>query len=130
MSFSLMKLAEPKSLIFNTSLLSFTWKRSKNNHEAKKNSPGRQTHQDIVWFDISMKDSRPLHQFERQQQLLSVRPHRLDVKTYIFTVLLQNFTEVHAVRKEYKFSEDVSTFYHSSLHTHLMDSNTKHKWFL
>ena len=43
-----------------------------------------------------MEYATPLHELESQEQLLSIRPHRLDVETNILTILLQHLSKVHA----------------------------------
>ena len=55
------------------------------------------THQDVVGFNVGMQYATPLHQLEGQEQLLCVRPHRLDVETNILTVLLEYLSKIHAV---------------------------------
>ena len=56
------------------------------------------THQDVVWFDVSMEYATPLHELESQKKLLCVRTNGFDVETYVLTVLLEHFSEIHTVR--------------------------------
>ena len=55
-------------------------------------------HQDIVWFDVSMKNATSLHQLERKKKLLAVGPHGLDMKADVLAVTLENLPQVHAVK--------------------------------
>ena len=54
------------------------------------------TDQDVVWFDVAVQYRGLLEEFERQQQLLRVRTHRLDVQAHVLAVLLENLAQVHA----------------------------------
>jgi len=50
------------------------------------------SHQNVVGFNVSMKNTATLHQLQSQEQLLCVRADGLDVKTDVFTVLLEDFS--------------------------------------
>lgn len=65
-------------------------------------------HQDVVGFDVSMKDVAALEEFEGQEELLAVRAHCLDVEPHIFTILLQDLPQVHARTGSYVYA----TFIH------------------
>ena len=55
------------------------------------------TYQYVIRFYVGMENATPLHELEGQEQLLSVRPHSLDVETNVLTVLLQHFSKIHAM---------------------------------
>lgn len=65
-------------------------------------------HQNVVGFDVSMKDVTALEEFEGQEELLAVGPHGLDVEPNIFAVLLQDLPQVHTGTRSYVYS----TFIH------------------
>lgn len=60
-------------------------------------------HQDVVGFDVSMKDVAALEEFEGQEELLAVRAHCLDVEPHIFTILLQDLPQVHTRTGSYVY---------------------------
>ena len=52
--------------------------------------------QNVVGLDVGVKDRAFLEQFQREQQLLRVGSHRLDVQADVLAVLLQHFSQIHA----------------------------------
>ena len=56
----------------------------------------RCTYQYVVRFDVGVQHPGSLHQLERQQQLLSVRPDSLDVQPNILPIALQHLSSIHA----------------------------------
>ena len=59
------------------------------------------THQDIVRFDVGVKNAASFEEFQGQEELGGVGPHCLDVQTDIFPIALQNLTQVHTVRYQF-----------------------------
>lgn len=61
-------------------------------------------YQDVVRFDVSMKDVAALEEFEGQEELLAVGAHCLDVEPHIFAILLQDLPQVHTGTRSYVYS--------------------------
>ena len=57
-------------------------------------------YQNVVRFNVCMKNTAPLHQLECHEQLLSIRSHCLDVKANILAISLQHFSQIHAAITE------------------------------
>ena len=57
--------------------------------------------EDVVGLDVGVDDAGLLEDLQRQQHLLHVGPHRLDVQTHVLAVLLQHLPQVHAQRLEH-----------------------------
>lgn len=55
-------------------------------------------YQDVVGLDVSVQDVAAFQQLERQEELLAVGAHRLDVEPHVLPVLLQHLPQVHAER--------------------------------
>ena len=53
-------------------------------------------HQDVVGLDVGVQDVAALQQLERQEELLAVGAHSLDVQPHVLPVLLQHLPQVHA----------------------------------
>lgn len=56
-------------------------------------------YQDVVGFDVSMKNVATFKEFEGQEELLAVGAHCLDVEPHIFAVLLQDLPKIHTRTK-------------------------------
>jgi hypothetical protein len=58
------------------------------------------THQNIIWFYVSVKDIDLLQQTKCLKQLLAIGSNSFDVEADIFSILFEDFTKVHGQRFE------------------------------
>lgn len=66
-----------------------------------KKPPFVRTHQYIVRLNVRMQNVGLAQEFQRQEQLLTIRAHRLHMQSHILAILLQYLAQIHAKRLEH-----------------------------
>ena len=56
--------------------------------------------QDVVRLDVGVDDVALSQQLEREEELVRVRAHRVDVDAHVLAVLFQHLPQVHGERLE------------------------------
>lgn len=83
---------------------------------------GNEAYHNVIWLEIRVQNSTILEMFQGNDQLFSIYAHCIYIKPNRFSILLDNFAQVHAIK-----NQRIVNIMQINLYGYANDSKTRHK---